>query len=241
MRASLCAQRTPRQRSTPAAVRCAGTGCTDNETIGRRIEATGSRGRLPPSRRPRRRHTSVPPADVAGPSPSAVPPPRRGCGPFRGRATTARGRVGHGACQRWSRAASAMRVNARCSTSASSSERWAAKCSPTPRRCVGAVRRSVCTPLGGELRERAAAILRARGPADQPGSFHPVDQPRQAALGQQHLSGEFLHPQAVLIGLVQVDEHVVPGQRDALFLAQFPLERSVVRACASRKARHACS
>ncbi len=79
--------------------------------------------------------------------------------------------------------------------------------------------------LVGEDGEPAAAVVLAALPADQPGLHHPVDQPRQPALGEQHRRRQLLHAQPAPRGLGQVEEHVVAAQGQAALGHQLVLEQ----------------
>ena len=58
----------------------------------------------------------------------------------------------------------------------------------------------------------APPIARDRLATDQAGCFDPVDETGQAAPGEQSSLLELLHPQPLVSGVVQLGEHVEPGQ-----------------------------
>ena len=71
----------------------------------------------------------------------------------------------------------------------------------------------------------------------EPVGLQPVDEPGQAGPRQQHPIGELGHPQPAVGRLDQLQQHVVPGERQAGLRGQVALEPADDLACARRNDR----
>ena len=76
----------------------------------------------------------------------------------------------------------------------------------------------------GEDGEAAAAVGRAGVAHDQAVALEAVDEPRDAGAAQQHAVGELGHAQAPARRGLQVDEHVVGGERQAVGRVELGVE-----------------
>lgn len=63
----------------------------------------------------------------------------------------------------------------------------------------------------GDHSIEAAAIACTRFPAHQSGVLHPLNQPTKPTPAQQDGLRQGLHPEAALRGLIELEQHVVPG------------------------------
>jgi hypothetical protein len=83
---------------------------------------------------------------------------------------------------------------------------------PVPVKAAGAFHR-LAALVGEDDQDRAAVVLRANA-SDKPCFLHPVDDPREAALAVEDSLRQRVHRDAFR-RLVELDEDVVPAQRDA--------------------------
>jgi hypothetical protein len=67
------------------------------------------------------------------------------------------------------------------------------------------------------------AVVRRSLAAHESGLFHAMDDARQPALAGEDPAGQLVHPEA-LLGLLEVDEHVVPPQGHATFHPKLGVE-----------------
>ena len=86
--------------------------------------------------------------------------------------------------------------------------------------CVGAL---VC-----EDDEDCAPVVLGADAADESGLFHLVDEAREAALAVQDVSRELAHRNTVG-RFLEVDEDVVPAQREAGLVLEFGVEHALQR------------
>lgn len=75
-----------------------------------------------------------------------------------------------------------------------------------------------------------AAIRGRPSPLDESSLFHAVDHAGQAALTRKDAAGELVHANPVL-GLLEMDEDVVPAKRDALFVLELRVKDVDQREC----------
>ena len=93
------------------------------------------------------------------------------------------------------------------------SVRWREKCCSIACRWWRRACSIVVAALVGEDDEDRAAVVLGADAADEAGLFHSVDDAGEAALAVEDPLGELVHAQAVGC-LLEVDEDVVPAQRD---------------------------
>ena len=76
----------------------------------------------------------------------------------------------------------------------------------------------------GQDDERTPAVLAALLPADEPTVLHPVQVVRQPTLFPLQTSRELEWPQASVLGVGELHEHLVVGERQAAVGLQLPVE-----------------
>ncbi len=69
---------------------------------------------------------------------------------------------------------------------------------------------------GRDPREEAAGVLLAALADDEVAALEPVDEPGQPAAAEQQPLGELAHPQASVLGLGEVEQHLVGGERQVV-------------------------
>ena len=70
------------------------------------------------------------------------------------------------------------------------------------------------TTLGRQHHADAASVARHGFAADESGGLDPIDEAGQAAPSEQGSLFEFLHPEPILRRIVELGQHVEPGQRE---------------------------
>ena len=80
--------------------------------------------------------------------------------------------------------------------------------------------------LGCERSDYPTSVVSNPVTPDQPILFHRLDSPREPGAAQDQQVSEFIHAQPPAGRLVQVQEHVVPGERDADTVMHVSLENT---------------
>ena len=94
------------------------------------------------------------------------------------------------------------------------------KSSSMPRRCVLAASDSFVAPASVSCRVADACVGRARLLADVARTLEPLEQPRDAGRGQQHALREVDAAQHPVVGIREMEQHLVVVQRQSVLALQ---------------------